>query len=126
MTEQHFTHILDERKRQHDSDIENLRRQITSLEKLVDAKFMAQSEAVLTATVAMNARFESVNEFRAALSDQSRTFVTRQELSDIERRINKVENRLSEMDGRVVGWSAGIGLVVLIISITTQFINIGG
>ena len=67
-----------------------------------------------------------MSEFRAALSDQSRTFVTRQELSDIERRINKVENRLSEMDGRVVGWSAGIGLVVLIISITTQFINIGG
>jgi hypothetical protein len=72
-------------------------RRLSELEKLMNAKFegvrtsmdaqaekvalalAASDKAVTKAEIATEKRFESVNEFRAQLQDQTRTFVAREE-----------------------------------------------
>lgn len=115
---------------QHDKDIRAMEKSIEALERLMDSKFEAQNQAVDAAHVAMQARFESVNEFRATLSDQTKTFVTRAvmdaSVNELTRRVNSLENRMAGYDGRILGYSAGSAAVVLIIAIVMQLLNLGG
>ncbi len=48
--------------------------------EMVDAAFASAQKAIDKADIATEKRFEGVNEFRAALSDQSRDFITRDAL----------------------------------------------
>jgi hypothetical protein len=50
----------------------------TDSAKAVDAALAAAKEAVIKAETATEKRFESVNEFRQTLSDQTRHFITRE------------------------------------------------
>lgn len=90
----------------------------------------AQAVAIIKSEDAYNARFASANEFRASLDDMTRQMVTREfvdtRLEGVDHRVGQVENRLSNYDGRILGTSAGIGLVVLIISIVAQLLGLGG
>lgn len=90
----------------------------------------AATEAVRKAEAAVEKRFDSVNEFRAQLGDQARTFVPRSEfdvrLDPIIERISKLENRSIGLDGRKTGlgegwgWAVGIaGFVVMVVSLIT-------
>lgn len=110
--------------------IDSLLQRIDGLEKLTDSKFTATHLAVEKAEKATELRFQSVNEFRQALTDQTATFVTRDivdsRLGEVERRLGGVENRLSVLDGRVIGWSAGVGAVVLLIALISQYLSLGG
>lgn len=107
-----------------------LNAKIEALEQLIDVKFTATQLAVDKAEEATRLRFESVNEFRAALSDQTKNFVNRDVIegrfADMERRMGGVENRLSVLDGRVIGYSAGVGAVVLIIALIAQYLSFSG
>jgi hypothetical protein len=94
----------------------------------IDQKFASLELAVLKAEQATEKRFESVNEFRAQLADQGRTFVPRNEyengqkdqsnmIDDLKVRIDKMENMKS--GGNVV-WAyvlAGVSLIVAMFSI---------
>lgn len=109
---------------------EYLRAEIAALRELMKAEQGSLALAVKKQEDAYNARFEGVNEFRAALDDAVNRAASREyvdaKFSDIERRLNVLESKLANYDGRVLGYSAGVGLVVLIISIATQLINFGG
>lgn len=100
---------------------------IRALELLIDAKQRALALAVEKQEAAYDARFANVNEFRASLNDAINRAVPREyvdtRLNDMERRIGALESRLANFDGRIIGYSAGIGIVVLIISIVSQFIR---
>jgi signal recognition particle GTPase len=72
-------------------------------EKQADQKFQSLAMAVSKAEVATEKRFESVNEFRATLTDQQRTFIPRAEyesahkaltqtVTDAKERLDKIEN----------------------------------
>lgn len=50
-----------------------------TLKEHVDARFEAMERAVTTADTANEKRLDSVNEFRATLADQQKTFITRAE-----------------------------------------------
>ena len=52
---------------------------LVAQEKAVAAALAAQKEAVNKSEASYDKRFESVNEFRAQLSDQGRTFLPRNE-----------------------------------------------
>lgn len=52
---------------------------LAAQEKAVAAALVAAEKAVSKAELASEKRFESVNEFRAALADQARTFLPRAE-----------------------------------------------
>lgn len=57
----------------------------------VNAALMAAEKAVTKAEAASEKRFESVNEFRATLADQQRTFIPR---AEAEMRMGVLENQL--------------------------------
>ncbi len=64
--------VIDERDRQYGQRFD-------AQEKAVAAALAAAKEAVTKAEVAAEKRFDSVNEFRNTLKDQTGTFVTRNE-----------------------------------------------
>ncbi len=88
----------------------------------VVAAMTSAKEAVLKAEIASEKRFDGVNEFRAALADQQRSLMPRQEcevqikgLSDKIDRLNasELENR-SGKHGIKEGWGAAAGVVGLL------------
>ncbi len=101
-------------------------------DKAVALSLASSKEAVLKAEVATERRFEGVNEFRAALSDQSATLLPRTEYSvqhqnlvdkniAVDKRISELQADILRMTERSGGKREGIGLVGTIVlgSITT-------
>lgn len=69
---------------------------LTAAEKAVSAALAAADRAVSKAEMASEKRFEAVNEFRAALSDQATKLVTRLE---VEQSIGNVLDKLEGVNG---------------------------
>jgi hypothetical protein len=102
---------------------------VGTLEKLIDAKLVtlhtvidAQADralvalasadkAVSKAEIATEKRFESVNEFRQTLSDQTQSFVSRVEFEALREtnaaRIADLSSRLDKTEGKSAGLNAG-------------------
>lgn len=120
---EHFEALMVAQEQRHQADM-------AGLKELMDTRFVAQETAVIKSEDSYNSRFALANEFRSAMSDLSGTFATKKTVDEKSeesgRRIGAIENRLANLDGRMIGYSAGVGLVVLIISIATQLINFGG
>lgn len=72
---------------------ETLIAQIISQKEAINAALVSADKAVLKAEMASEKRFESVNEFRATLSDQQRDMATK---SEVDLRFRAVEDRLTE------------------------------
>jgi len=97
-------------------------------DKAVQAALLAAKEAVLKAEVASEKRFESVNEFRGQLSDQTNTFMPRTEaeqrtsalaekISDLTDRVNKAEGATKGSEVTIGKIYAAIGAVGAILAI---------
>jgi len=86
-----------------------LNRRFDDSERAVQAALAAAKEAVIKAETASEKRFEGVNEFRAQLSDQASTFLTRNEylsahksLTDkVDAAIGVLTDRISTLDSRL-------------------------
>ena len=86
-----------------------LDRRFMDSERAVGAALAAAKEAVLKAETASERRFEGVNEFRAQLNDQARTFMGRNEylsahksLTDkVDAAITVLTDRISKLDSRL-------------------------
>jgi chromosome segregation ATPase len=117
--------VIGETEEKNKERIRALERQVADLERLLESRMRAQAMAVDKAAAGYDARFASANEFRQAMQDLSATFATRenidQRLTENGRRLNAIESRLSNLDGRIVGWSAGVGFLVLVITLIIQF-----
>lgn len=143
-------------------DHERLKERIEGFDSLTDAKFVtfrtlidsqadkvalalaASDKAVSKAEVANEKRFESVNEFRKTLSDQSHTFIARTEASaaitaladrvdaalrGVDIQVADLKGRLDRAEGRSGGFSssgailvAAVGFLATLISIVTGII----
>jgi len=109
----------------------------------LDERFSSQQAMVKTALDSNEKRFESINEFRAQLGDQQRTFVTRSEsdiriaalgekVDDLSRRITDLDLRVtSELKGtagsqaattRMIG--VGIAIATIVIAIVSVLANV--
>jgi hypothetical protein len=102
---------------------EHFERRFLDMDKAVAAALQAQKEATTKAETAAERRFESVNEFRAQLSDQANTFMPRLEaeqriaqnaekLSALEGRVNKTDGRATGISGLYAAVIAGLGILV--------------
>ncbi len=109
-------------------DREVLQAQIEALDRLTDAKFVtyralidsqaekvalaltAAEKAITKAETATEKRFESVNEFRATLSDQASDFVTRVEFQSL-------KERMDETKGKSLGMNSAVAVLVQIVVI---------
>jgi hypothetical protein len=96
-------------------------------EKAVIAAMAAAEKAVAKAEVAAEKRFESVNEFRQTLTDQTNSFITRHEYAAQHQAIVDkavtLEQQIVEIRGKSEGksdlWGVITGVVAMVISIAT-------
>jgi cobalamin biosynthesis Mg chelatase CobN len=95
---------------------------LAAQEKAVTAALGAAERAVLKAEAAAEKRFESVNEFRASLSDQASLLMPRSEaqveLRNLREKIETLTSKVEAMTGKSAGFSAGwlvlLGAVALL------------
>ncbi len=117
----HLLTILEERDKRYGQ-------RFTDLETALRAALAASEKAINKAEIATERRFESVNEFRASLSDQAANFITRSESEAAtarnSERIQELMDRINRSEGRGagvgVGWAylaAGIGVIALVITV---------
>lgn len=112
-------------------------------EKRYEQRFRAQEEADRKLEATTSARFSSVNEFRAALTDQTATFMPRSEAEQrakqTEERQALFEQRASETFGRITsrldltagrssgfdkGWGYLVGALGTILAIIAIVLNV--
>ena len=90
----------------------------TNLQTIIDLQaeksviaLAASDKAILKAEVAVEKRFESVNEFRQTLSDQTKSFISRVEFDALRNtnatRIVDLSSRLDKIEGKAAGLNAG-------------------
>ena len=100
----------------------------TDMEKRYDDRFQAQMDALNRSERILDSKFESVNEFRALVTDIQTNNVTRNEWSiqhqNLENRLNDIINRVTRMEGSGSGKTAfwgylvgGIGTLSLIVTL---------
>ncbi len=78
----------------------------------VRAAQAAAEKAVAKAEAATEKRFESVNEFRQTLSDQTASFPSRVELQALADRVADLATRLDKAEGRNRGVSASVAMML--------------
>ena len=104
----------------------HLDQQFQDLRRQLDERFTSQGIALAKVETASERRFESVNEFRALVMDQQRTFITRAEFDAqhkaLEDKLDDLTARVDSTSGgsastrRLVGWGlAGLAIFVTII-----------
>lgn len=116
----------------HDEKLASLKeyaeQRIDDQDKYVESKFLAIKEAVLKAEVANDKRFESVNEFRAQLSDQTNSFLSRLEYNAqhkaLEDRVTALTDRINVSEGKSNGINAGWGYLVGAVGLAAAVIGV--
>jgi hypothetical protein len=111
---------------------------LAAAEKAVTAAMASSKEAIGKAEAASEKRFESINEFRKTLSDQTQTFIPRIEadmryksidatISILSQRVDAINNKQIQGSGQLQGaqtlWTALAGLALLIIAIASFAFN---
>lgn len=123
--------LMDERDRQYaqrfGAQQEALVATLTAAEKSVAAALASAKEAVTKAENAANDRFESVNEFRQTLSDQTRSFVSKDAFDALEKQVNNNTSRLDQNSGADRGevdtWAWIIALVAVLFAAGSFVLN---
>lgn len=117
---------------------EYLESKFAHIEQLIDLRFGSAQMAVDKAELATRLRFESVNEFRAALTDQTRSFASQQAVETLAsttinlinglekttrtsnetllNTVNSSDKRIANLEGRMVAYVGVVGLIVTFLS----------
>jgi hypothetical protein len=97
-------------------------------DKAVQAALLAAKEAVLKAEVASEKRFESVNEFRAQLADQTNTLMPRAEVNtrfdSLSEKISDLTSRITRTEASTTGSQLTVGRVIAIVGVFVAFLGI--
>jgi len=88
----------------------------------------SNNKAIEKVEIATEKRFESVNEFRQTLSDQTKTFITRSEAmqavgSNVEK-IDDLKSRMDRLEGRSGGTNASWMMIVQTVAMVAGLIAI--
>lgn len=95
----HIMTVLDERNRRYEQ------------------RFEASQEALHTALMALEARLQGVNEFRATLSDQASTFATRDQVDALREAVSALTGRIERAEGSRAGISTGWAVLIGVVSV---------
>lgn len=106
---------------------EYVEQRFTDQDRAVQSALLAAKEAVIKAETATEKRFESVNEFRQQLSDQTNTFLSRPEYNAqhkaLEDKVSFLVDARNQTEGKSTGyglsWSIFLGIATLVIAIIT-------
>ena len=106
---EHFEAILAEKDKRYEQRFD-------AQEKAVNSALTAAKEAVAKAEIAAEKRFDSVNEFRKTLSDQTGTFIPRPEYTQ---RLDSIDEKINSITricvGAVMLGIASITVILLIL-----------
>ena len=106
----------------------HIEQRFTDQDKAVQAALLAAKEAVLKAEVASEKRFESVNEFRGQLSDQTATFIPRAEANTkfdaLGEKVSELTDRMNTSHGERNGSEITIGKIYAAIAAVGVIIGI--
>jgi hypothetical protein len=113
---------------------ETIKTRLTEIELRHQQRWEATEKAILKAETASEKRFESVNEFRATLADQQRTFMPRAEVEVMRDAMGErvgtmkeqLERLLAERRGVGAGWGYAAGVVGLIVSLLMVGLRLAG
>ena len=116
-----FLQLLNERDRQYGLRFDAERNErilaVNAVKEFLVANSAAAKEAVQTAQVGLEKRFDSVNEFRNTLKDQQSQFATKGEMQVQFNAVNERLHRLTSSSDQSTGWSASmlwiIGVLLL-------------
>jgi len=101
---------------------------LTSAEKAVVAALAAAKEAVSKAEIANDKRFDSVNEFRAQLADQTANLMPRSEYQvqhkALEEKLSDLTDRINKSEGSTIGSELTMGKVIAIVSLSTGVLGL--
>ena len=125
-----LTAMLDER---YATQVKALDAAFNAAERAVQAALLSAEKAVTKAETAQEKRLESVNEFRAQLTDQAATFVRRDEIDvrvgSINDKIDALTNRVDLSQGAHAGADANrnqiaqlAGLALVVVSVAVAII----
>ena len=100
-----------------------------AMKEQVDTAFKSSQLAIDKADIATEKRFEGVNEFRAALSDQATRFVTLETLQSLSDKLQTsidrnredliaLSNRINVREGEVSGSRLTLGSIAMLIGAT--------
>jgi hypothetical protein len=125
--------------------LEALSDKVEGLDRLTESKFVthktmldsnaaqvslalaAAEKAIDKADIATEKRFEGVNEFRATLTDQARTFIGRPEYTTAQKSLNDkldiAASRLSRLEGRLAGYTSAAAIIAIVVAIALKFIQ---
>lgn len=101
-----------------------LNTRIDDLYKSFNQRFEHNERQVDRAERSLNERLASVNEFRLVLTDQQKLLVTRSEHRDFIDRVDRIESRLSLLEGRSKGISTSWGYLVGAVGLIVAFLTI--
>lgn len=100
---------------------------LAAQEKAVAAALAAAKEAVSKAETASEKRFESVNEFRKTLSDQTASFLPRPEYDAnhkaLEDKIQSLTDRINITAGQSQGSDITMGKIVTVIGVSSTVLG---
>jgi hypothetical protein len=97
---------------------------LLAAEKAVQTALIAAEKAVTKAENANEKRFESVNEFRKTLADQTASFPNRIELQALADRVSDLATRMDKTEGKSTGLSAGWGYLVGVVALAGAIIGV--
>jgi hypothetical protein len=87
----------------------------------VDTRFEAYDKAVQAALISAEKRLDGMNEFRGQLTDQTKTFIPRNEYSvqhaNLEDRLTTLTDRFNKLEGSRSGVSGSWTILVTIASL---------
>lgn len=117
-----------------DAQVKALDAALAAQKEAVQTALMAAEKATSKAEIAADKRFESVNEFRQTLSDQTGTFMPRQEadarFTALAEKIEDLKVAIASAGGRSVGLNSGwvyllgaLGAVGTIVSLLLVVMN---
>lgn len=97
-------------------------------QKAVEAALASADRAVIKAEAASDKRFDSVNEFRQTLSDETKSFITRVEYDNahkgLEDKVQELSARVSTAESRSVGLTTAWGYLFGIMGMAAAAVSI--
>jgi two-component sensor histidine kinase len=100
---------------------------LLQLQKSLDDRFQLNAQAAQEASKQLDQRVASLNEFRQILTDQQRTFVSREVLDSvtdsITKRTNDNADRIAKLEGRMLGGAAAVTFVLMIMEALLHFLK---
>jgi small-conductance mechanosensitive channel len=90
-------------------------------EKAISAAMAAAEKAVTKAETAAEKRFDSVNEFRAAMKDQTANFADREQ---VDFRLTAIEKKMDNFSGQVAGVANTWWLITGIVGVVFGVVGI--